>query len=251
MYDPRAPSDRQLNNDSKDKLTSKLSLLVPNSCYFGFHDRQSTPVATEAIDPLVPSAFSNFYDIAAQPFKEMMDTYCQNLAVSSEDIAFIEKVTLGQSSNEEWIKQRKYRITASNFYSAAVSTTEPSSKLKSMFYSSFHSSSTEHGKKFERHVRDMYQKAMQENGSNVVIDEVGLKLSSNMPYLGASLDGLVSCHGEVWGLEIKCPFSKYNSSLSDALVDKKFFLQRVGGKVHLKQNHKYFTKSKNKCFVLT
>ena len=67
----------------------------------------------------------------------MMDIYCQNLAVYLEDVAFIEEVTLGQNSSEEWRRQKKYRITASNFYSAAANTTEPSSKLKSMFCFSF------------------------------------------------------------------------------------------------------------------
>ena len=38
-----------------------------------------------------------------------------------------------------------YRLTASSFYSAAVSRVEPSSKLNSMFYSKFSSLSVEHG----------------------------------------------------------------------------------------------------------
>ncbi len=57
---------------------------------------------------------------------------------------------------------------------------------------------------------------MNEKSYNIHIDDVGLKISHSHSYLAASLDGLVTCDGEVWGLEIKCPFSKYNSNLYEA-----------------------------------
>ena len=115
------------------------------------------------------------------------------------------------------MEERKYRITVSNVYSAAVNTVEPSSKLKSMFYSSFHSASTNHGNKFEGHVRGLYCAALNEKGYNAKIEEMGLKLSQSCSYLGTSLEGMASFDGEVWGLETTCPFSKYNSNLEEAL----------------------------------
>ena len=105
------------------------------------------------------------------------------------------------------MKERKYRITASNFYSAAFTTVEPSSKLNSMFYSLLHSDSTNI---MVISVKDMCA-ALHEKGYNFKIEEVDLKVSQSCPYLGASLDRLVSFDGKVWGLETKCPFSKYNS----------------------------------------
>ena len=43
------------------------------------------------------------------------------------------------------------------------------------------------------------------------------------PYLGASLDAIVIDidSGEKWGIEIKCPSSKYNQHIDDVLKDKK------------------------------
>ena len=61
-------------------------------------------------------------------------------------------------------------------------------------------------------VKDMCA-ALHEKGYNVKIEEVDLKVSQSCPYLGASLDRLVSFDGKVWSFEIKCPFSKYNSRL--------------------------------------
>ena len=257
IYDPRAIADQQVNENSVVILTSKLSSLIPNSCYFGFHDKETSislpnqPTISSSKDFELSdsdSAFSDFYDISTSSFKEMTDICCQNMSATPEEIRAIEQSTSGQSLNKKWMEQRKYRITASNFCSAAVNRVEPSSKLKSMFYSPFHSASTNHGNKFEGHVRDLYCKALYEKGYNVNVKEVGLKVSQSRPYLGASLDGIVSCDGEIWGLEIKCPFSKYNSKLEEALLDKNFFLKITEGEVKLKGSHKYYYQVQGQMF---
>ena len=257
IYDPRAIADQQVNGNSVVILTSKLSSLIPNSCYFGFHDKETSislpnqPTTSSSKDFELSdsdSAFSDFYDISTSSFKEMMDICCQNMSATPEEIRAIEQSTSGKSLNKKWMEQREYRITASNFYSAAVNRVEPSSKLKSMFYSPFHSASTNYGNKFEGHVRDLYCKALYEKGYNVNVEEVGLKVSQSRPYLGASLDGIVSCDGEIWGLEIKCPFSKYNSKLDEELLDKNFFLKITEGEVKLKRSHKYYYQVQGQMF---
>ena len=106
-----------------------------------------------------------FFDISCDSVKEMMDIYCDRLTITREEVVSIERETLGQSSNAEWMKHRQYRITASNFYSVIVNTVEPSAKLRHMNYSSFRSVSTDHGNKFEGHVRELYCKAMHEKGT--------------------------------------------------------------------------------------
>ena len=108
------------------------------------------------------------------------------------------------------MEERKCRITDSTFYLATANTVETLSKPKSMFYCLVHSARSNHGKNFEGHVQDLYCAALYEKGYNVKIEEAGLKVSQSCPYLGASLSGMVSFDGEVWDLEIKCLFSKYN-----------------------------------------
>ena len=133
--------------------------------------------------------------------------------------------------------------------SVVLNSVEPSSKLKSMYYKSFSSAATSHGKKFESHCRELYAVLLKENGFLAQISDVGLQLSSLFPYLGASLDGIVSYQNERWGLEIKCPFSKYNYSLQHALTDKKFFLFKDDhGTIKLKRKHAYFFQIQGQMF---
>ena len=89
---------------------------------------------------------------------------------------------------------------------------------------------------------------LKDKGINAQVSEVGLQLSSSFPYLGASLDGVVTCKKGTWGLEIKCPFSKYNMSLQEALKDKKFFLVEDGGNFKLKRKHAYFYQVQGQMF---
>ena len=93
-----------------------------------------------------------------------------------------------------------------------------------MYYKSFTSAAVSHGQKCEASARVLFVMLLRENGIHAEVFEVGLQSSSSLPYLGASLDGKVTGKNETWGLEIKCPFSKFNIPPQDALEDKKFFL---------------------------
>ena len=170
-----------------------------------------------------------------------MDYYClSNLYISNDEVKRIEHITRGQAANEHWQSYRLYRVTASNFYSAIVNSVEPSSKLKSLYYSSFSSASTDHGKFYESHVRSLYRAKMIQDGYDaLIIDEPGLTVCKSIPYLAASLDGIVKFKENSWGLEIKCPFSKYNSTLAEALDDNNFFLIKKKD-IQLKRSHPYY-----------
>ena len=56
--------------------------------------------------------------------------------------------------------------------------------------------------------------------------DIGLVISTNWPFLGASLDGIVCCdscgHGVI---EVKCPYCVRNKHLEDAVKDKSFCLK--------------------------
>ena len=274
-HDPRKIAHRRVDEERVEKLKHSLASSIPNSCFFAFHSfpdtssASSSSIVTEMVESLDSPfqdsfvnlsvsdtdsnsmAFSDDYDISCSNFKDMMDYHTKNnMYLPSTAILDIEKETRGQSSNSSWKQHRLYRITASNFYSAAVTTVEPSSKLNSMFYSSFSSVRTRHGKAYESHVRSLYLETLLRNGFNkVFVDVPGLIVSSTHSFLGASLDGIVK-HGEdSWGLEIKCPYSKFSSSLHDAVADKKFFLRKADV-VGLKKIMPITTKFKVKCFAL-
>ena len=166
-YDPQAPEDRKLNEEGIEKLKSKLASYLSNSTFFSFYKLIESPssISTEIVSSLnspfdhsdvnlciledsVP--FNNFYDISCPGFKEMMEYFCSTKSnLGEKEIKEIEEFTRGQASNETLKFHQMYRITASNFYTAAVNSVELSRKLHSIYYSSFSSASTHHGKTFE------------------------------------------------------------------------------------------------------
>ena len=66
-------------------------------------------------------AFNDCYDISSPNFKEMIDLYFKSMhSMTKEEIGLIQHLTVGRSSNENWLTYRMYRLTVSNFYPAAV-----------------------------------------------------------------------------------------------------------------------------------
>ena len=123
-------------------------------------------------------------------------------SMTQEKIDLIQNLTVGQSSNENWLKYRMYRLKASNFYSAATNRVELSSKLNSVFYSKFSSLSVEHARHYEPCERNLYLQAMNEKGfKGILVEDIGLLISRKNSFLFASLDDIVKCNLDTWGLE--------------------------------------------------
>ena len=278
VYDPRFASDRTIDNDKLSELKSSLHSSLSESCFFLFHDMDPYPpqgeiqeITEEIVNleslcpdndcdystsiPSIPSegtAFNYVYDISSQKFKSMMDYYhSKSGALSHEQINQIEIETRKQSSSTKWFEHRKYRITASNFYSAARNNVEPSCKLKSMFYASFSTTGTRHGIDNETHVLNLYRQFLQTNNIDADVHNVGFIISYSHSFLGASLDAIVTDNatGEKWGVEIKCPSSKFGQSLHNIVQnDKTFFLQKKGEQIVLNRSHKYFYQVQGQMF---
>ena len=276
LYDPRATCDRSVNSDQLSILKSTLQSSLSESCFFLLHDMNPYPPQgqpqelTEEIISMEPvpgisdhvvdcassnsfneTPFNDFYDISSIKFKEMMDLHAAgSVSITQYQIHKIQIETKGQSLSEAWFAHRKYRITASNFLAASRNTVEPSCKLKAMYYTSFSTTSTCHGTINESHVLSLYERFLKSNNLDVSISEVGLIVSLSHPYLGASLDGVVTDNktGEKWGVEVKCPASKFQQSLHDILKDKKFFLQKKGHQISLKKSHRYFYQVQGQMF---
>ena len=66
---------------------------------------------------------------------------------------------------------------------------------------------------------------MSKNGITMAVEEPGLSLSKDKPYLGASLDKIVTITDtdEQWGMEIKSPFCKASMTADEACKSKNFF----------------------------
>ena len=87
---------------------------------------------------------------------------------------------------------------------------EPSHKLKAMLYSNFTTEAVQFGIESEERAVKLYLREMEQQGFHLKVEEVGLLVSRNKPYLGASLDRIVANmdQNSKWGMEIKFPFSK-------------------------------------------
>ena len=84
---------------------------------------------------------------------------------------------------------------------------------------------------------------MSKNEITMAVEEPGLSLSKDKPYLGASLDKIVTITNidDKWGMEIKSPFCKAGMTADEACKSKNLFLEKLAdGSVRLKRNHDYF-----------
>ena len=72
---------------------------------------------------------------------------------------------------------------------------------------------------------------MSKDGVTVEVEEAGLLLSKDKPYLGASLDRIVTITDtdEKWGMEVKSPFSKAGMTVDEACKRKNFCLKKLRG----------------------
>ena len=83
-------------------------------------------------------------------------------------------------------------MTASNFGRAAKTKVEPSHKLKAILYSNFITEAVQYGIESEQKAVDLFVSEMSKDGIAIKVEEVGLSLSKDKPYLGASLDRIVT-----------------------------------------------------------
>ena len=98
----------------------------------------------------------------------------------------------------------------------------------------------------------LYIKEMQQEGITVEVKEVGLLLSKKKPFLGASLDRVITNldTNEKWGMEIKSPFSKAGVTVEDACETKRFFLEKLSdGTIRLKITHDYYIQVQQQLYV--
>ena len=108
------------------------------------------------------------------------------------------------------MKKRKTLLTASNFGKAAKTKVEPSNKLKSILYSNFTTDALQYGIECEPKAVNLYIKEMRKNGVSVKVEEVGLLVSKEKPYLGASIDRIVTFKDteEKWGIKLNLPSAR-------------------------------------------
>lgn len=144
----------------------------------------------------------------------------ERLAITPEQSAAISAIPQG---TQPWLDARKNRLTASNF-GAAVGMNRyksPRGLVKDMLWNTFKGNqATRWGSEHEDIARDAYVAKMQADidagvgpYTSIRVEETGLHVNPERPWLGSSPDGVVHVTTRDGGahkflLEIKCPFRK-------------------------------------------
>ena len=93
-----------------------------------------------------------------------------------------------------------------------------------------------------------YKQAALKHHQGLTVEEAGLFVHPDMPFIGASPDGIITCECCGKGaLEVKCPFCA-KDGLPDC-EDKNFCVELKEDKWVLKQNHQYYYQVQTQLYV--
>ena len=192
-----------------------------------------------------PEAIDVEEDLSQEKLKERKENYVlRHIELSNDKILAIETNSKTQSQSQVWIRERKKRLTSSNF--GRIVNRNPKLLVKpiiaSLLYSKFKGNqNTIKGLKEERITLHEYTFKKAEEGVNVAVESVGLIIDPHNKYLAASPDGKVKeIGGETGLLEVNNLLHNKPINLTEACkCIKNFCLEIVSGKMSLK-NHPYY-----------
>jgi hypothetical protein len=172
-----------------------------------------------------------------------------NMVSGSEPVELED--TVGQSKNENWFRQRWFRITASTCKQAVAC---KSDKALSNFFNTsvwctanVHTLAMEYGRKHENDAFLQYSKQKKTENVSVSVVKSGMWVNPLFPEFGCSPDGIVDFPGDSSGLlEIKCP--KILQNCDPLLINSNLTQQQLtnfcckcqNNKLVLKMNHSYY-----------
>ena len=192
----------------------------------------------------LPNCFQEKYlELSYPELLIQCEAFFKSLRITPEQVKSVEEKTREQSRSKIWFQQRAGRITASKLKLAVHSTSSPS-LIFSICYPEnckFKAKAALWGCEHEKIAQEMYTKEVEPKHANFVISASGLVIDTEYPHMGASPDGIIQCICCGNGvLEIKCPFSCRDKSFLEAVGDKGFSMELIGGTYHLKKSHAYY-----------
>lgn len=211
-YDPRLLRDRE-SMDIKD-FTEQLKQLHPDAQAMDILDEDMDEPAEQRHDSCLAYSIDNHIKNVSVS-NPTAETFIESLGKYAPDVVKdIESSTRGQSENQVWKVMRYGRLTASNFYRICEAVDRhhcPPSLLKtimSKYETDVEVPALQWGRRKEEVARDLYTRSCRSIHKKVQVEEKGLYLMNDFPYIGCSVDGIFSCkcHGKKV-IEIKCPYA--------------------------------------------
>ncbi|XP_041349329.1 uncharacterized protein LOC121368656 [Gigantopelta aegis] len=225
--------------DCRDSKPALLSLIPPYSDgYIPTPMEKNFPILlTELRDE--SAVYLNYSEL----LKKCQDI---DIQVTEEQARVVETATREQAHSKMWYRFRAGRITASKMKTACC--TDPASPAQSLIKSvcypesyKFSTKATQWGCQHEKYALDIFMDKMKPLHENFRIEDVGFFINPDVPFIGASPDGVVTCDccGQCV-VEIKCPFCKKDTMLAETST-KNFYL-KVGddGLLKLDSKHQYY-----------
>ena len=234
----------------------KIKGLVPGSCFEEFMECKkfsnvpSTSKNLRKPPPTIMAAMvaDDFINHEADEVV-LIQKLINEMKLSPEEIEFLYKDTVGQSANQEWLNQRKGRLTASKFKRiftrASTLELKPDESTTSILssilgYKIFQPSwQMKHGIGTEIHAKTRYLALLRtERHKNLKYTDPGLQVMADYPFIAASTDLDIECDCCGKGhAEFKCPASvKDQIPTSENLA----YLEIRDGQTRLKGNSEYY-----------
>lgn len=240
-------------NQVRTDIANAIRDCVPNSCFMQLVDKKRFPAPKKQTCPIPPVEIgkSAGIDTAQRLFMAM--------SISEEEIEVINQTTIDQSYSDEWIAQRKGRITASKIHdvhtrlkSIRKDPTQSPEKLvrRIMGYGSNPMTpAMKHGLAMEPHAKRKFKQMFSKVHKKVSFQESGLVVCKEAPYLAASPDLMVTCdcHGKAI-CEIKCPYTIRDAIPSSSNVQ--YLRDNSNGESKLSDSHKYYSQIQAQMGIL-
>jgi hypothetical protein len=238
-----APSQVELDNSLLAlKTVSPKSVLLSA---FDEHCDNFIDKTPQVIEDAYPVDLRTYF--GPNTTSDQVNNSCQNILKKLYDVTETQrknicKVTVSQSSSPQWFRYRAGRITSSTAHNLLrTSLDKPSQSavlgITTLGSPSYLGPAVQHGNKYEQTAIDAAVSHMRKSHINVNYSKTGLTISSEIPYICASPDFLLSCDccGE-WVGEAKCPYS-HKDELIGNISDPKFSLEND----NLNKTHQHYT----------
>lgn len=195
-------------------------------------------------------------------FEDILDKYlvrvqCENFyRALRENICedpYLIPGTEGQVNSVKWLQIRPFLFTASEAKKICGLSTEngKTNFLRQHLWGikKFKgNAATRYGTRMEKRARLSYTRAIMKKDPHVVVEDTGLWVKEEFPYLGCSPDGLVKKNGTIIRLvEIKCPYvlrrvhpKNFSNHLTETQLENFPLKQHSNGKITMKKNHAYY-----------
>ncbi|CAK1598853.1 unnamed protein product [Parnassius mnemosyne] len=182
-------------------------------------------------------------DMTEEDFQMSKSEFLKQIGLSDQQRDDLQIHTIDQSSSQEWLENRKNRLTASIFGKICKRKENIScaplvrSIVKPQIISNV--PSIKYGKANEQTA--LAQLSRQES---ITITRCGLYIDKTLQFLGASPDGSYkNKEGKTGLVEIKCPFSAKNMQSDEAVKAKKIKFWKYNAKNNtfsVDKNHDYY-----------